>query len=577
MPVHRALADLELASDRAVGLAPRDQPDDLHLAPRQSARGAPRERLGPFDVRPCLQPLEHAPRRVELQRRRVVVAERTEREPELHAHARCVIRCVELLPHRPRVAEQCERAACVALGEQHLPHPQCGERLQEGGAESGRDRHELLGRRTRAVHVVHGQRDLDARGERLGACARALPLLEQTLHRRLGGSRLPLREPEQRESRLGRHAAHARLTVALLGVGEVTAQSLRFGQLVERRTDRVRERRGCLLLGRHASRRVRHPHARALRFRHRLRPRAGEADDLDPVHETLAAEGDELGLARAPLVERRRPLARTPHVEQLTTGGDHGAVHHAHRDRRRRADRHRDHRLVEQRAGFRRVADLGAELCSDQQREHSQLGIVEAIGECDRPLRTLDGDVAPTLLQRETRLEHEEQAALGAVVVRIVEQMPRACEPAARARELALEEEVEHDPEGEARRAHDVVRSQALLVRAHPQLAVHLVAAGEKGGGGEPLEIVDAERHDEVRGRELCVCLGPSPQRERAAPFPERLGSVHPCLLVLGHGRCRHVARSMESDAGSVREQAGPAVQGAAIFSAAMGRRVATT
>jgi len=127
---------------------------------------------------------------------------------------------------------------------------------------------------------------------------------------------------------------------------------------------------------------------------------------------------------------------------------------------------------------------------------------------------------AVPLLQCEARVHHEEQPALGAVAVRIVEEVPRAGEPATGACELALEEEVEHDPEPEPRRAHDVARSHALLVRAHPELGVDLVATREERGGGEALEIIDAEWRSEVRRRKLCVRLGPPPQRVRAAALP---------------------------------------------------------
>ena len=50
----------------------------------------------------------------------------------------------------------------------------------------------------------------------------------------------------------------------------------------------------------------------------------------------------------------------------------------------------------------------------------------------------------------------------------------------------------------------------------------------------EALEIVDAEWRSEVRRRELCVRLGPPPQRVRAAALPQCIGSGHPRLLARG-------------------------------------------
>ena len=75
------------------------------------------------------------------------------------------------------------------------------------------------------------------------------------------------------------------------------------------------------------------PLAGELCLAHRLRPLAGELQDLGPVHQALAAVEHQLGLRRAPPAQRGRPLADPAQVEDLVAGLDDGAVDDPARDR----------------------------------------------------------------------------------------------------------------------------------------------------------------------------------------------------------------------------------------------------
>ena len=89
--------------------------------------------------------------------------------------------------------------------------------------------------------------------------------------------------------------------------------------------------------------------ARALDLGERVQPGTAEHHDLRTMRETLPAEFDEIGLGVAPAAERRRPLARPPEIEEAMTRLDHRAVDDARDERRCLPERHRDHRIIENR------------------------------------------------------------------------------------------------------------------------------------------------------------------------------------------------------------------------------------
>ena len=184
--------------------------------------------------------------------------------------------------------------------------------------------------------LAHRKHDLDERGEQ------ARPLERQRRrrlrpadrrHRRLGAS---LREAQLGESRLRLPAEPARLPVRLLGGGEVALQPEEL----------------ALAIAGEACRRIPCLHeavARSTRLFERIRPRAVQLQDLGPVHEAAAGEGDHLRLLRPPVRERSRPLARAAHLVHLLAREDHPAVDDPGDDRRELLGGDRDHRLVEQR------------------------------------------------------------------------------------------------------------------------------------------------------------------------------------------------------------------------------------
>ena len=125
------------------------------------------------------------------------------------------------------------------------------------------------------------------------------------------------------------------LVVGLLGRGDVPAQPVQLGALVEGSAHRR-------VTGR--------PGQQLARLRHlldRLGPGSVQLHDLGPVHQALPAVGHQLRLGRAPSGQCRRPCLRASHVEDLLACLDHGAVGDSPHDRRDLAGRDRDHHFVQ--------------------------------------------------------------------------------------------------------------------------------------------------------------------------------------------------------------------------------------
>ena len=121
--------------DLPVRLPRRDQAEHLELARAQPVRVRVRGSAGDQlvhsrEVRSRAQLLEDGARRVQLQRRGVVVAERAARQAEEHVDAGRFVGGVELLPELSRVTQRRERGACVVLGEVDCAADLRGDRAQ---------------------------------------------------------------------------------------------------------------------------------------------------------------------------------------------------------------------------------------------------------------------------------------------------------------------------------------------------------------------------------------------------------------------------------------------------------------
>src|SRR5436305_1450355 len=117
------LADDERGRDLTVALAGGDEPQDLELPLRQAVTVAG---LVPLDhppdsggIRGSAQPLERGRRRLELERRALLVAERTAGEPHEHPRARRLVRRIELLPGLRSTAQGAKRGLRVTRMELH--------------------------------------------------------------------------------------------------------------------------------------------------------------------------------------------------------------------------------------------------------------------------------------------------------------------------------------------------------------------------------------------------------------------------------------------------------------------------
>ncbi len=188
--------------------------------------------------------------------------------------------------------------------------------------------------------LVH-LRDLGLRGEQPGSRELApRDLLEAPSDRGRRGVRTPSCHEEERRAGLRLGAERPGLSEGLLRALEVAHPQPDLAQLVERAAGRCRMETLQLRRGR-------------LRFRGRVRPGAGEAQELGPVDAADARETGDV-LALTPPLRHVGPFAAAPVVRGLSADRHHSAEHRAGRERAQlAADRdasrllHQTERLVE--------------------------------------------------------------------------------------------------------------------------------------------------------------------------------------------------------------------------------------
>ncbi len=271
--------------------------------------------------------------------------------------------------------------------------------------------------------------------------------------------------------------------------------------------------------------------AGALGFEQRGLPVAVELHDLGAVHEALAGVGHHVRLAGAPGGERVGPLAGAAQLEHLLAAGDHAAVDEPGGDRRELARGGRQHRLVEQaETGLRApLADQGEALLVDGERQ--QVRLTEALGDRCGLLR---GRVRLAGVRAQQDGGDEQVAPLHAVAPLAVEQPVAAAEPAGGAAHLAPRQEVDADPERAAHGGRDLAVLQVEVVGASERRPERLVAAEHVVGGGQPLEILGAQRHDAVGALEGRRGVRPRVPGVGLAPAVEVVGDI----VHRSRGRC---------------------------------------
>ncbi len=287
------------------------------------------------------------------------------------------------------------------------------------------------------------------------------------------------------------------LAVGLLGAGKFAAQSMEIGLQVEGSAD-PRPSHG-----------LREALTGSLRLAHRIPPGALQLHELGAVHEALAAIGNEARLRRAPLGQRRRPLPRPVQIEDLLAVLEHRTVDDAHADRRHLAGRDGHHDLIEQDHSLRGLSRSKQGLPEAQPAECHQLWVAEALADPDALCEGLAGGHGIAREQVLKREGHEEIPALHAVVLTVVEEPLTPGDPAAAARRLSFDQQVEGQPERAAGGARRVASLQEPVMRPGVGIGAVGVPADEVSGHRKPFQVVRLECRLAIRGGELSVRIPP--------------------------------------------------------------------
>jgi hypothetical protein len=253
------------------------------------------------------------------------------------------------------------------------------------------------------------------------------------------------------------------------------------------------------------------------------------------MHQALTAEGHQVRLRRTPVGQRRRPLPRAAHIEQLLARLDHGAVDAPDHTRRDLSGLDGDHRLVQQRHALDGLPQPQQRPATADPGERHQVPVAEAVADLGG---LTEGGVrgrGVALGKALDREGHEQVPLLHAVQVAVVQQPPGPGEPAAAAGQLAPVQQAEGQPERAPGGTPRVAQPQPPVMRARPDVVAVGVPAQQVRGRGEPLQVLRRERALPVGRRQL---------REGVRPRPPSEGLPAPIQCVSrGHARSRPLAR----------------------------------
>ena len=172
VPRNRVLADHEHCGDLPVALAGRDQPQHLQLTRRQAMCGPgcafSRERVHTRKVGSRAEQFEHTSRGLQLERKRVLVAELAAGLPDEHARASRFVRSLELLPGLRSPAKTHERRIGVARRQLDRSAGVSVNRLQHRAIALGSDLLELGARQSRLVEIADRDQDLGVARQEAG-------------------------------------------------------------------------------------------------------------------------------------------------------------------------------------------------------------------------------------------------------------------------------------------------------------------------------------------------------------------------------------------------------------------------
>ena len=208
-----------------------------------------------------------------------------------------LMRRVEFAPRAMRGAKLRQCRPWIALRYQDSTGRASGDCIQIRGGELRGDPRELVRGRPRGLHVVGLEQDLDAEaGNKRDRATGSLRLVERATDRRQSNVDSPPASSGARTSPALDPVPPDWLAIGLLCLLELAAQPADLGQLIVRRSERIRMSVGLLA--------TRTPGGR-IPGRRSMRPATG---DLAAMDETVASEWNEVGLriALASVHARRR-------------------------------------------------------------------------------------------------------------------------------------------------------------------------------------------------------------------------------------------------------------------------------
>ena len=372
-----------------------------------------------------------------------------------------------------------------------------------GDVERRGDLTELVGATARQGSLGC-QHDLDIGTQHPRARDTALHLIEDTTDRSLRCIDLPLREPQQRQTRLRLPSAVAGQPVGILGFGEVAQQPVQLRLLVEGGAY------GWL---------ARELFARALHLGNGVGPCAVQRHDLSAVHEALPAIGHKVWLSRT---SGSAPWS-TPwpaYIEDLVAGLQGAAVDKPGNDGRDLAGGYRNDRLVQQRKTPNALAQFEQGLAPAKPAHRHQVAVTEPLADFGRLLEHCARTRRVPRLEAFQSDRNEQVAALRAIKVTIVDQLLGSGEPATAAGSISTAEQPEGQPERAPCAARHLAESQAFVVRAGPDFGALAGSAGEVGSEGQLLQVIEPEWRLLLRCQELFVGSAPClPAELRATAF----------------------------------------------------------
>ena len=212
------------------------------------------------------------------------------------------------------------------------------------------------------------------------------------------------------------------------------------------------------------------------------------------MHPANACEGDHLGLLLAPLRQRGGPLAGAAERVHLLTGLDHTAIHQARHEGRQLPRGNGDHHLVQQREPLLDLPLLDANPALIVPGTGDQVRIAAALADRGGLRR---GRVRSLEVARGKVLLHDRQqqiAALGALVLLVLEQPLGAGDPAGRATHLAAKEKTEAQPECGTDGAQAFAGVQVRMMGTFERPQIVLVPTDQIRRHRQQLEILASQR-----------------------------------------------------------------------------------